>query len=156
MVVKNAQLLLDGLLRERRMAEAPAMRIDDFFETFCAAEVLKSYDLTSDDIQLGLIGGGGDGGIDGLYAFVDGDPLDDSNHAVRGRRDMNVEIVVLQCKNTTSFSGTALDKLISTMTTLFDLGRPVAELRPLYNERLVERARMVRQLVTESIAQIST
>ena len=70
----NTQLLLGRLLDERQSEIDPDSDPGDFFEFLVASELLKSFDLNVDEIRDGLIGGGMDGGIDGFYVLVSGDP----------------------------------------------------------------------------------
>jgi hypothetical protein len=130
------------------------MSDNDFFQLFSLTETLKHYDLSLDEVQDGIVDGGNDGGIDAIYTFVDGDPLTDS-YRLRPRQDVAMELVIVQCKVSDSFSGTAIDKLIATMSTLFDYGRPLGELRKTYNEGLIERAGLFRSFHQKQIAQIS-
>ncbi|UIN30638.1 AIPR family protein [Microbacterium binotii] len=142
------------MLAERHVALSPDSDESTFFELLVASELLKSFDLGIDEIQEGLIGGGMDGGIDGFYVLVNGDPLASAqpNHQ---DREISVDVVIFQSKTTPSFSGTALDKLISTLSTLFDLSRDERELKRLYSERLMERASVFRAFYLKSFARIS-
>ncbi|MCS5733781.1 AIPR family protein [Herbiconiux daphne] len=150
----NTQLLLDSILKERHLSLSPESDESTFFELLVASELLKSFDLGIDEIRDGLIGGGMDGGIDGFYVLVDGDPLTPSRTNAE-RRDVTVEVIVFQSKTTPSFSGTALDKLISTLSTLFDLGRDERELRRLYSTRLMGRASAFRAFYLSNFSRIA-
>jgi hypothetical protein len=152
-MASNVQVLLQGILSDRRRALIPSGNEVNFFELFTASEFLKTYDLSVDEIEAGLIGGGNDGGIDGIYSFVDGEPLDDVSQTPN--RDVNVELVLFQSKDSESFSGTALDKMISTINTAFDFGREVTSLRRLYNERLLERVDSFRKYYSQNITRIA-
>ena len=130
------------------------MSESSFFELIVASELLKSFDLSIDELRDGLVGGGMDGGIDGLFVLVDGDPVS-AAHLDRVDREFTVDVVIFQAKTSPSFSGTALDKLISTLSTLFDLGREDRELRRLYSEDLMERATLFRRFYLRHFARIS-
>ena len=43
-----------------------------FLNIFSAEQALKEFDLSYDEIDSGLVGDGGDGGIDALYLLVNG------------------------------------------------------------------------------------
>ncbi len=137
------------------MALAPRMDDGQFFELFCAVELLKPYDLDLDEIQSGVLGGGGDGGIDGFFVFVDGEPLDAVEAHQRRSRDCEVEVVIFQAKATASFSGAAVDKLVSTVSTIFDFSRETTGLRKLYSEELLEKVERFRNFFAGSIARIA-
>lgn len=149
----NVQLLLDGIITDARAALIPNQDGVDFFELFTASKLLQPYDLSIDELEAGLVGGGGDGGIDGLYTLIDGEPLE--NGSAVAKREVNVELVMFQAKDSPSFSGTALDKLISTANTVFDLGRSLGSFHKLYNERFLERVEAFRLFYSTNIARIS-
>jgi hypothetical protein len=149
----NVQLLLDSAIESVRKTTVPIRPDVDFFEYLSATQLLKTYDLSQDEIESGIMGGGNDGGIDGFYVMVDDDPLESTQE--RLTRDAEVTVIVFQSKVTPSFSGTALDKLISTMSTAFDLSRPVSELRKLYREDLIERVEAFRKFYQTNVAYIS-
>ena len=55
----NDQIILDALLCRRRKEVDPDATASSFFEFFTAAEVLKDFDLSYDEIESGLVGDGG-------------------------------------------------------------------------------------------------
>jgi hypothetical protein len=118
----NAQLLLEGIIAQRQAVLAPKMSKNDFFQLFCLSETLKGYDLSIDELQDASVDGGNDGGIDAIFIFVDDDPLT-AKYQLRPRQEAVLELLIVQCKDTSSFSGTAIDKLVSTIGTLFDYSR---------------------------------
>jgi|LauGreDrversion2_6_1035139.scaffolds.fasta_scaffold15348_2 hypothetical protein len=71
--MNNDQLILDQIVEETREQHAPKLDKAEFFEAFVVEQVLKEFDLTADEIESGLAGGTRDGGIDGLYTFVNGE-----------------------------------------------------------------------------------
>ena len=62
-MANNDQVLLDQILEEQRVSRAPTATKSDFFEQYVAEQVLKDYDLSDDEVEYGLTGGGHDGGI---------------------------------------------------------------------------------------------
>src|SRR5262245_44847960 len=42
----------------------------NIFEYYCLDQLLRQYSIGDSQIKTGMVGGGGDGGIDGLYMFV--------------------------------------------------------------------------------------
>lgn len=150
----NTQLLLSSLLNEQHQVLSPELDESSFFEFIVASELLKSFDLSVDEIREGLIGGGMDGGVDGFYVLVDGDPLIESRSAQHDR-EVTMDVIIFQSKTSQSFSGTALDKLISTLSTLFDLSRDERDLKRLYSEKLMERASLFRAFYLKNFSRIS-
>jgi hypothetical protein len=151
----NVQLLLGSFLEHRRRDSASELPQDDFFEVFCASETLKAYDLSLEEIQDGLVDGGGDGGIDCVYMFANGDPLEEDALGRRTPPDTSLEVHIFQCKNSESFQGTAMDRLIGTVSGIFDLSRPIEELATAYNESLVSRVKLLRTYYSKNISSIS-
>ena len=69
-MAKNDAILLDGILAERMAADP--LNLGDTFELFAFEQILKSYDLSRQELDHGWVDGKDDGGIDGFYAFVNG------------------------------------------------------------------------------------
>jgi hypothetical protein len=64
----NSQQLLDDVLAQQRQELAPESSEQDYFELFCAEQVLKDYDLSHEEVQAGIVDGEHDGGVDSAYA----------------------------------------------------------------------------------------
>lgn len=60
----NDQIILYSILKEKQKVIAPNYSESEYFEIFTAEEILKDFDLSYEEIQAGIIGGGADGGID--------------------------------------------------------------------------------------------
>ena len=81
------------------------------FEYIAAQQILKSYGIDDDETERGLVGGGNDGGYDGIYIYLnellisgeEANLLDIPNRA-------SVDIHFIQAKNTFGFSETVFDK----------------------------------------------
>ena len=69
----NDLILLDTILAKSQQSQAPGKKLEEFFELFVAEQVLKDMDLSYEELEAGLVAGGNDGGIDGLYVFVNGE-----------------------------------------------------------------------------------
>ena len=67
----NDMVLLDALVEKSRTRLGADLPQDDLFELFCLEQILKEHALTYDDLAVGWVDGGHDGGIDGFYTFVD-------------------------------------------------------------------------------------
>jgi hypothetical protein len=130
----NDRVLLDTIVADKRMQIAPDVAEDDFFELFLAEQLLWDHDLSWDELQSGLIGGGDDGGMDGIYIFCNGGLLDvNGDPLANARTATNFELIIIQAKRTPSFSETSVDKLSSSLLRLLDLGTDLHELQNLYN-----------------------
>ena len=76
-MAKNDTILLDGILNQRIEDSLPSKDRGEVFEYFAFEQILKDYDLSGDEIDHGWVDGRDDGGIDGLYLFVNGHLLTD-------------------------------------------------------------------------------
>lgn len=67
-ILTNDQLLIREYVNQQFSA-SQFSKESDYFEFFAASQALKEYDLSDEEIESGLMGGGGDGGCDGAYLF---------------------------------------------------------------------------------------
>lgn len=104
----------------------PGLPSSEAFEIYSIEQVLKDADLSDDEIRAGHFGGGDDGGIDGMFLFMnrtlilDETPLPDPA--------LTVELVLLQAKNINSFQEGTIEKLESFTRDLLNYSNPVAKL----------------------------
>ena len=71
-MAKNDKTLIDGILDDRVSKGLPSDNRSEAFEYLAFEQVLKEYDLSKDELELGIVDGRQDGGIDGLYIFING------------------------------------------------------------------------------------
>ncbi len=107
-MANNDQIVLDQILQQRKKEIDPSADDSSFFELFTAEQVLKDFDLSYDEIESGLIGGGQDGGIDGLYVLVNGELAQEDPDFSYLRRDVGIEIIIIQSKTGSGFQETPL------------------------------------------------
>lgn len=69
----NDQIILEQIIKEKCAESEDEISLSEYFEIYTASEILKDYDLTYDDIRYGIVGDGGDGGIDSVYIFINGE-----------------------------------------------------------------------------------
>jgi len=120
-VADNSQQLLDDVLRQQREELAPASSDQDYFEVFCAEQILKDYDLSYEEIQAGIVDGEHDGGIDSAYAFVNGELVYEDFDVVPFKKDVRIELHIIQSKTSGGFSEVPVNKLISVTRHLLKL-----------------------------------
>ena len=79
------------------------------FEWYTIEQILKDSDLSDDDIEFGFIGGPDDGGVDGMYFFVDRKLVQLEDPApVNGQE---AELVLIQSKRSGGFSENVVDQI---------------------------------------------
>lgn len=143
-MTSNEVILLDSALSQKK-AQLPQNLSDaDLFEIFCFEQILKKYDLSYDEIRYGKVGSGGDGGIDGLFTFVDGDLLSEDTGLSEVKKGASIDVVVIQAKRTASFSESALDRINTTISDIFNLGNELSDFSSIYNTDIIEKVNKFR------------
>jgi len=151
-MTSNAIVLLDELLKDREKERAGApLPLDEAFELFSFEQALKDNELSPDEIADGQVGGGEDGGIDGIYTFLNGnliaedsEVLEEHFDASTVRRGPSLVLVVVQAKQSASFAETPFEKLQTTFSEILELAKTEQELLELFSSDLVERVEIFR------------
>ncbi len=138
----NDVLALDANFTSWRDKRFPSVPKDlNIFEYYCAEQFLRSFDLSDSQIKSGLLGGPKDGGVDGLYMFVNGE-LIDAESELDPKTPNTVRLLVLQVKEGEGFSPVAVDKLFWFTDDLLDLTRKKAEYHSAYRPELITAMRL--------------
>ena len=145
----NDKILLERILSSKKAEVAPEYSEDEYFELFTAMQVLKDSALSYDDIESGITDGGGDGGIDAIYPLVNGELVKEDTELSVYKKDVVIDIVIIQAKNTTGFSESAIEKLHSSARDIFDLEQDFDNLRATYNAQVLEGARNIKRACLE-------
>src|SRR5713226_8497966 len=115
----NELTLLDELLRQAQ--EQSSLPPDVQFERFAADQALKSYELNDEEIAAGQVDGSGDGGIDSIYIFINGELVADDTKLDPIRRPPQIDIWLIPGRRAAGFTETAIDHAIATCPDVFDL-----------------------------------
>jgi len=145
----NDRVLLDQLLASRQSKIAPELSESDFFELFVTEELLKNYGLSNEDVDAGIVDGGGDGGIDSVYVFVDEDLVTTDFDFDGAKEEAVIRLVIIQAKTSASFRERLVNSLISTMHDLINLDNPLENFSKAYNPQLLSVLRGFRTAVRE-------
>ena len=129
----NDRIILDKILEQKQQELAPQISAPKFFEIFTAEQILKDYDLSYDEIESGIVGDGGDGGVDSLYLFLNGELVQDDTDTGSIRKSVSIELIIIQAKTSAGFSEGALDRLKAFTEDLLDLSKDVSTLSSVYN-----------------------
>lgn len=129
----NSQQILDEVLSQQRQDLLPEVSEQDYFEVFCAEQILKDFDLSYDEIQNGIVDGEHDGGVDSVYAFVNGELIYEDFDTSPFKKDVQIELHIIQSKTSGGFSEVPINKLISLTRHLLKLDTDYSQL-PQYNE----------------------
>ena len=148
----NDKIILNQILEQQRSERAPTSSKSEFFEIFVAEQVLKEHDLTYDELEAGQTGSGGDGGIDAMYILVNGEMVQEDLDLSALKKNVLIEVVIIQAKIADGFKESAIDKLSAVSEDIFDLGKDLDLLEPVYNEGLRVSAGIFRTVYKELAA----
>lgn len=79
---ENCQRLLHELVSQKYIENGNGVNEAHFFELFVAQQITKAYDLSDEEIESCVLGGGNDGGCDAIFVLQNGnliteDEIDD-------------------------------------------------------------------------------
>ena len=112
----NTRMLLDQFLAQQKSDQVTPLSDDKAFELFASEQVLKDSDLSTEELSSGIVGGGNDGGIDGVYTFVgdqlindDSDIFDSDFSTSKISQGIALTLRLIQAKAVNSFAETPID-----------------------------------------------
>src|SRR2546426_3754759 len=85
---------IDNVFRNWKQARLPTAKESDAFEIFAAELILKDNELSDAEIASGISGGGGDGGVDGFFFFIDRALVQSDTFTPRA--SLNAELDIIQ------------------------------------------------------------
>lgn len=145
-MANNEQVLLDQVLQQRQDDRPAAIEEDYAFELFACEQALREFELSSEEIAAGVVGGGNDGGLDGIYVFLGSELLSDDSEVLqpdyqrsRTPTRSRLELWMVQAKRESSFSETAVEKAADSCRRLLNLSENEDDLRELYSPEVVTR-----------------
>jgi hypothetical protein len=142
-LAKNDVVLLDGII-DARLAETCSTDRGEAFEHFALEQLLKDYDLSTDELEVGWVDGENDGGIDGAFIFINGHLLEDADDFVWPRSNAAVDVWLITAKHHEKFQQAPLDSILATIQELFDLSVENEHLRGTYSSDILTfRAQLV-------------
>ncbi len=137
---RNDQILTEQIIQQEFNKSTEFNNVDKFFEFFSASLILKDYDLSYDQIEEGLCGNSLDGGADSIYLIINGDLIsEDTNIEEKYKRNVDVELFIIQSKNERSFGEDAILKLNKLSTNLLNLDFNAKEYKLRYNETVLNK-----------------
>ena len=140
----NDQIILEQILKDKKNELGVDIKDFEFFELYSASEILKDYDVTYDDIEYGIVGNGGDGGIDSIFTFINGELQKEDTQLNTQARKNQIELVIIQSKTSSTFKEDAIIKFRETIQDLFDLGNDLDKFKKRYNSLLLEKVSLFR------------
>jgi hypothetical protein len=134
-MAKNDKLLLDQIIAE--LAESQRNSIGEAFQSLAIGELLKDLDLAADDLELGMVDGRDDGGIDAWYTFLDGELITDVDDIPTKRNTGHITVYVFTAKHHDTFRQEPVVHLYASILDLLDLSKSEEELASRYNDDLL-------------------
>jgi hypothetical protein len=141
----NEQILMEAILDDFKKNISGNLKASEVFELFSAEQILKDNNLAFTEIEEGIVDGSLDGGIDSFYIFADGEIVDNIEHLENARKNIKIEIWVIQSKTSLSFEANAIDKLIVTIDQIFNFSK-LEDLVNELNPRLLEKAKLFKEV----------
>lgn len=140
----NNQIVLQTLIEQNRQELYPELKSDDYFHLFVTEQIMKDLELSYDEIDEGIVDNGGDGGIDSIYTFVNQELVQRDTELIDAKRNSTIDVYILQSKNVNSFGETPIEKCNSSAIDIFDLNKPIDNLRSIYNSDLLANVEVFR------------
>ena len=118
---ENSVIVLNGIL-ESKNKEYLDKDHDKFFEFFVAQQILKEYNLGDDEVESGLVGKSGDGGIDGFYLLVDDEFVYEDMPDTDFKKSKSViDLIIIQAKTSAGFAESVIERFITASMDIFNL-----------------------------------
>jgi AIPR protein len=155
-MASNDRIILDEVLKQRQAEVDPSASPSHFFELFSAEQVLKDFDLSYDEIESGLVGDGGDGGIDGIYLFVNGELVQEDTDCAHLKKNITLDLYIIQSKTSAGFQETPIERFITVSDDIFDLSKPIVPLSTVLNPALIEVIERFREVYRQLAAKFPT
>lgn len=145
----NDQIILEQIIKEKIAELEEDISLSDYFEVYTASEILKDYDITYDDINYSIVGNGGDGGIDSLFTFVNGELQKEDTILNTNQKRNHIELVIIQSKTSSSFKEDVILKLRETTQDLLNLANDPSSYSKRYNQLLIEKIMIFRNVYSK-------
>lgn len=152
--MNNDLILLDKVLEDesQKVGESPTNGM--FFENFSFKQILKNYDLSEDEINEGIVDGRNDGGIDGLYIFFNGIPLNDSTTFSTANNNSKLEIIIITSKHDEGFKQAPLNSEFTTISSFFNLATDNNTLKDQLNEDVLTKRKLFIDCYIKNVTKI--
>lgn len=149
-------VLIKTILQKNKSRYGENLDDGDAFEYFCAEIVLKSFGLTFDRIEKGLVDGKDDGGIDSVYFFVNRSLIAIDTDMEMFKAPVSVDLFIIQSKVQGGFNETVFTKLQTAVPELISLDADPGILAKKYNSDVLEAFEVYRNGLTALADQFPT
>jgi hypothetical protein len=136
--------ILKEVLTQKKSEIASSMTEDEFFNLFSSEQILKDFELSYDELNDGIVEGGSDGGIDAIYSFINGELLEEDTDYTGLKKEIVIDLIIIQSKNTNSFAEEPMNKFISSAQDLLNLSNDLNSLKATYKKELRKKIELFR------------
>ncbi len=135
----NDQILLDTLLKHQKMDRDPDSTDKEYFEYFCADQILKELDLSGEELQSGIVSDDkSDGGISAIYVVLNGKLVQDSETHNYPKQNVAIKVIVIHTATVSGFGEDVINKIIDSTRELFNAENDLDDMGLTYNPNLLE------------------
>ncbi len=136
--------ILKEVLTQKKAEIASEMTDDEFFNLFSSEQILKDFELSYDELSDGIVEGGSDGGIDAIYTFINGELLEEDTDYKGLKKEIVIDLVIIQSKNTSGFAEEPINKFTSSAQDLLNLSNDLNSLKATYKKELRKKIELFR------------
>lgn len=152
MAQNNNQFLLKEIIHQEYSATEEYDNENTYFEFFSAAQVLKDYAFSSEELVSGIVGGSNDGGCDSMFLILNNEIITpDQIPTLNCPRGSALDFVIIQSKKETRFGEDAIMKWKIVSTNLLDMSNDVERYKDRYSEDVIEMFVSFRDAITKLI-----
>ena len=137
--LQNSRRVLKEIFQTSHAKHESHLNQNAFFEIFASELILRDRSLNRKQLRQGLLGGGGDGGVDTSYIFVDDDLVSEYSieEIIKRETVRQIDIYLIQAKNSKSWDSNAIHKLNPFARDLLDPRTPLPKNLHPYNRDVI-------------------
>lgn len=146
--MSNNRIILEGCISRFKDDNQIEAKESEIFEIFSLSQITKNSSITFENIQNSIVDGSKDGGIDSVFVVIDDEVIEaiDDVDEVSFSNKTKSKFIITQSKKEKSFKEGTIDKLIASCPILFDLEKKERALLLRFNESLVEKIQILREV----------
>lgn len=152
--LSNNQLLIKQCIEEDYADSEGYDSVNTYFEYFASKHILKDHDMSNDEIESGIIGGGLDGGCDAIYTLLNNEiVLHDQVSTLTAPKGSQLAFNIIQAKYTHGFNEDAIMKWKAVCSNLLNISNSVDGFVDRYNEDVRENFTIFRDSLAKLVRQ---
>lgn len=155
-MAKNDIILIDGIIEDRVREQRPSCDKGEVFEYLASEQILKSYDLSREELENGCVDGRNDGGIDAFYIFVNGILLENAKDFFWPKNKCDIQVIIITCKHQNTFTQPVVNSQYATVCEIFDLTKDEESLVASYNSELLAKRKLFKEAYYRTASNLSS